>query len=142
MSSTAAKTSSHLERAKSALRLRDFEQAEKLKQGEAVDGVDLDLAASALGGASEEIIGEIRRSIDYFRSTSLHGDLYEVYTSGGGALVRNFNSQLADNLGVDVRPLNPFARIKVPSKFETLVSECGAIATVAVGLAIRKSGDS
>jgi type IV pilus assembly protein PilM len=114
-----------------------FEAAERLKKGEPVENVSPQDAFSVMDLASEEIIGEINRSLEYF-----HEEINEVILSGGCALIKDFPSLLADKIGIEVRVMEPFKNIKIPKKFDvTYIEELGPIAAVAAGLALRRPGD-
>ncbi len=119
-----------------------FENAERVKRGGAVDGVVEAEAEQALASASEDLIAEISRSLDYFRSTAFHEEINEVILSGGGALVKGFADQLSNHMGIQVRRSEPFKNIHIPARFDlSSIEETGCIAAVAVGLAIRRAGD-
>lgn len=118
-----------------------FEDAERLKRGEALENVSSEKAAAAMRSASEEIATEIARSIDYFRSTAYHEDISEVLISGGGALVSGFPAILAQAAGLEVKMAEPFKNISIPSKYVGLVEDIQCMAAVAVGLALRRPGD-
>jgi type IV pilus assembly protein PilM len=120
----------------------DFEQAEKVKRGEAVEGVSEEAVHPVFHEASEEIVAEIGRSIDYFRSTAVQEDIQEVVLSGGGALIKDFPTLLADSTGLKVRVAEPFKNIHVPGKFDMAnIEDISCIGAVAVGLALRRPGD-
>lgn len=119
-----------------------FEAAEKAKMGLAVDGVDADSVHTIIEQASEEIINEIGRSLDFFRSTANMEDINEIVLSGGGALVPGFQNLLAERIGLEVMMATPFKNIKIPGKFDIgFVQEMGCLGAVAVGLALRRPGD-
>jgi type IV pilus assembly protein PilM len=119
-----------------------FDNAEKLKRGEAVEGISQEDVSSVLIATSEEIIAEISRSFDYFRSTSSNEDVNEVIFSGGGALVKDFAPLLSERLGVGVQLIEPFRNIDVPDKFDKgYLKKIEPIVTIAVGLALRRVGD-
>lgn len=118
-----------------------FDDAERLKRGEAIENVPPEKADSAMRSASEEIASEILRSIDYFRSTAYHEDINEVIISGGGALVSGFPNILADTTGFEVKIAEPFKNIGIPSKYVGLIEDVQCMAAVAVGLALRRPGD-
>ncbi|MFC1769686.1 pilus assembly protein PilM [Nitrospirota bacterium] len=81
-------------------------------------------------------------SIEYYQSTGYMEEIQEVVLSGGGAIIEGFPELLADTVGLEVRLAEPFKNIHIPGKFDiTTIEELGAIATVAVGLAIRRIGD-
>ncbi|OGW39394.1 MAG: hypothetical protein A2Y97_12875 [Nitrospirae bacterium RBG_13_39_12] len=114
-----------------------FEVAERLKKGEPVENVTPQDALSVMDLASEEIIGEVNRSLEYF-----HEEINEVILSGGCALIKDFPRILADKIGIEVRVMEPFKNIKIPKRFDvTYIEELGPIAAVAAGLALRRPGD-
>ncbi len=119
-----------------------YENAERLKRGEPVEGVSPEDAYSIVTAASEDILGEISRSFDYFKSTTLNEDINEVTLSGGCALVKDFPRLLASRVGVEVKVAEPFKNIHIPKKFDiSYVEEMAPMAAVAVGLALRRPGD-
>ena len=119
-----------------------FENAERLKKGEPVENVSSDDAFSVIESASDEIISEVNRSFEYFRSSVVHEDINEVVLSGGCALIKNFLKPFAERIGVETKVIDPFRNIKIPKKFDvTYIEEIAPMAAVAVGLAIRRPGD-
>jgi len=114
-----------------------YEAAEGLKQGETIENVSLDDALAVIEGVSEEIIGEVSRSFEYFPE-----DISEVILSGGCAFVRDFPRLLAEKAGIEVKVIEPFKNIRIPKRFDvTYIEEMGPIAAVAAGLALRRPGD-
>jgi len=119
-----------------------YENAEKLKRGEPVENISPESAAPIIESASEEILSEIVRSFDYYRSTTVHEDISEVILSGGCALMSNFTAMIAEKTRVETRVAEPFRNIKIPKKFDTAyIEQMGPMMAVAVGLALRKQGD-
>lgn len=119
-----------------------YENAERLKRGEPVENVSQEDSAAVIEAASEEILGEIVRSFDYYRSTTLHEDISEVILSGGCSLLKDFASIVAEKAGVETRVAEPFLNIKIPKRFDRVyIEEIAPIMAVAVGLALRKQGD-
>lgn len=119
-----------------------YENAEKLKRGEPVENASPEDAQSAIEAASEELLSEIVRSFDYYRSTTLHEDISEVVLSGGCALIKNFTGMITERTGIGTRVAEPFRNIRIPKKFDSMVLEDVApIFAIAVGLALRKQGD-
>jgi type IV pilus assembly protein PilM len=114
-----------------------YETAERLKKGEAVENVSPQDAFSVMDLASEEIIGEVNRSLEYF-----HEDINEVILSGGCALVKDFPKLLAEKIGIEVKVMEPLKNIKIPKRFDiTYIEEMVPMAVVAAGLALRRPGD-
>ena len=119
-----------------------YELAEKLKRGEAVENISPEDAGAVIESASEEILSEISRSFDYYRSTTVHEDISEVVLSGGCSLIRNFASMIAERSGIETRIAEPFKNIRIPKKFDSAyIEDIAPMMAVAVGLALRKQGD-
>lgn len=114
-----------------------YEVAERLKKGEPVENVSPQDAHSVMELASEEIIGEVNRSLEYF-----HEEINEIILSGGCALIKDFPRLLAEKIGVETKIMQPFKNIKIPKKFDlSYIEETAPIAAVAAGLALRRQGD-
>ena len=114
-----------------------YEVAERLKRGEPVEDVAPEDAFSIMELASEEIISEVNRYLEYF-----HEDIHELVLSGGCALIREFPRLLAEKIGVETRVMEPFRNIRIPKKFDvTYMEEIAPLAAVAAGLALRRVGD-
>ena len=114
-----------------------YEVAERLKRGEPVENVAPQDAFSVMELASEEIIAEVNRSLEYF-----HEEINEIVLSGGCALIKDFPKLLAEKIGVETKILQPFKNIKIPKKFDlAYIEEMSPIAAVAAGLALRRPGD-
>ncbi len=119
-----------------------YENAEKLKRGELIENVDPDSVGHVIESASEEILSEIVRSVEYYRSTTMHEDIAEVILSGGCALLPNFAAIIAEKTGVETKVAEPFRNIRIPKKFDlSQINEIAPIMSIAVGLAMRKQGD-
>src|SRR4030043_724460 len=104
-----------------------YETAERLKKGEAVENVSPQDALSVMDLASEEIIGEVNSSLEYF-----HEDINEVILSGGCALVKDFPKLLAEKIGIQTKTMQPFKNIKIPKKFDlSYIEEMCPMAAVA-----------
>ncbi|MBI4698982.1 MAG: type IV pilus assembly protein PilM [Nitrospirae bacterium] len=121
-----------------------YENAERLKYGEAVEGISQEDVSASLMSSCEDIVGEISRSFDFFRGTSRQGeDISEIILSGGCSLVKDFVSLLSDRIAVSVKIAEPFRNIQVPDSFDKgYLKKIGPIVAVATGLALRRIGDS
>jgi type IV pilus assembly protein PilM len=119
-----------------------YENAERLKKGEPVENVSPESASAVVESASEELLSEIIRSFDYYRSTTLQEDIAEVVLSGGCALLKNFASMISEKSGVETKTADPFRNIRIPKRFDkAYIEETAPIMAIAVGLALRKQGD-
>jgi type IV pilus assembly protein PilM len=119
------------------------EDAEKVKRGEGVEGVDKQQAAGIISSVTEDIVTEIQRSFEFYRSTAGSEKLARVLISGGCARIPGFTSVLSQRLEMPAEIANPFKNIKYdPKRFNlAFMEEAGPMAAVAVGLAIRRPGD-
>ena len=114
-----------------------YEVAERLKRGEPVENISPQDAFSVMELASEEIIGEVNRSLEYF-----HEDIHEIVLSGGCALIKDFPNLLAEKIRVETKLLQPFKNIKIAKQFDlSFIEEMAPMAAVAAGLALRRPGD-
>lgn len=119
-----------------------YEDAERLKRGEALENVTDEDARAIIENASGEIANEVQRALDYFRASSSQPNIGEVILSGGCALIKGFPALLSDKTGLSAKVVEPFKNIQIPKKFDrAYIDEIGPIAAVAVGLAIRRPGD-
>ena len=120
-----------------------YDDAEKIKRGEAVDGSDMDQLNGIIATVTEDIVGEIQRSFDFFRSTTGSDKVSRVLLSGGCAKISQFTRVLSERLEIPVDIINPFKNIKVDPKFfeAGFISEAAPLAAVAVGLAMRRPSD-
>ncbi len=119
------------------------EDAERVKMGESVEGVDGDQIAGVMSSVTEDIVAETQRSLDFFRSTTGSEQVSRVLVSGGCARISSFTHMLAERIEIPVEITNPFKNIKVdPKRFDAaFLEEAGPQSAVAVGLAIRRPGD-
>ncbi|MBI3802865.1 MAG: type IV pilus assembly protein PilM [Nitrospirae bacterium] len=120
-----------------------YEQAEKAKRGEAVEGVDPQALSTIITNLNAEIASEVIRSFDYFKTTSTNENIDRILLSGGASKLPDFLSQLAEKSGIPVEMTNPFHKVDIPKKLFDLdyIQEVAPLAAVGMGLAIRKVGD-
>src|SRR4030066_868870 len=120
-----------------------YEEAEKAKKGEAVEGVQADDSQRVINTVSAELASEITRSFDFFRTTSAHENIDKILLSGGCSMLNGIAPFLSDKLGIGVELANPFKNIKInPKDFDPeYIQNAAPIAGVAVGLGIRRVGD-
>lgn len=119
-----------------------FERAEQAKCGAAGDGGPSEDVESVLRAVSDNVLLEIQKTFDFYRSTAASERLDRVMLCGGGARVHGFAGALADRFGLPVEPLDPFRRIGFDAaRIGAEAEEAGATSVVAVGLALRRAGD-
>src|SRR5574341_67283 len=120
-----------------------YEQAESLKLGGEVDGRSFENARPAIEMVNTELAGEIRRSFDFFRSSSPSDTIHRVVLSGGSARLHGLVEYLSERLEIPCEVANPLRSIKAdPKKFDPANLEVVAPQlAVSVGLALRHAGD-
>jgi len=120
-----------------------YEQAENLKLGGKVDGRTFEDARPAIEMVNTELAGEIRRSFDFFRSSSPSDTIHRVVLSGGSARLQGLVEYLSESLEIPCELANPLRNIKAdPKKFDPAYLEVIAPQlAVSVGLALRQAGD-
>jgi len=120
-----------------------FDQAEALKRGTRVEGAAPENLAPILQAVSENIALEIQKTFDFFKATSSEDRIDRIFLSGGTSKVRGLQELLSDRFEAGVEIMNPFNNITYnPKDFDPdFISEMGASAAIAVGLAVRKVGD-
>jgi type IV pilus assembly protein PilM len=120
-----------------------FEQAERLKRGQAVDRYQPADARAVLDGISAELAGEIQKTFDFFAATSSEGPVDEIVLAGGCALTPNLQQVLRERFGVPTEMMDPLRRVHYrEGDFDRdWLRSVSPMLAVAVGLAIRKQGD-
>ena len=120
-----------------------FESAEQLKKGQPVEGITYDEAVPVLHAMTENVLLEIQKTFDFFKATAASDRIDRVILSGGASRVDGFAQALEERFGAPVEMFDPFKLIGFDAqKFGSvdLVNVVPTIA-VAVGLALRKTGD-
>jgi type IV pilus assembly protein PilM len=120
-----------------------FDQAEALKKGQRVEGAAPENLHPILQAVSENIALEIQKTFDFFKATSSEDRIDRIFLSGGTSKIHGLRDLLADRFEAGVEIMNPFNNITYnPRDFDPdFLSDLGASAAIAVGLAVRKVGD-
>jgi len=86
-----------------------------------------------------KLLGEIRRSFDYYETQSRKKTVERIVLSGGSAKLKNLNRFLANKLGVPVEHLGVFRNIETSKVKNTeQLQEKEYQLGVCVGLAMRR----
>jgi type IV pilus assembly protein PilM len=119
-----------------------FEEAEMLKIGEIIEGVDRDHLEQTIRKTVSSIAREIQRTIDFFAGQSLV-EISHIYLSGGAAKTYGLKEILQEKLTAQVQIVDPFQSIKYDKKVfdPEYLLEIAPIAAISFGLALRKFGD-
>jgi type IV pilus assembly protein PilM len=120
-----------------------FDLADQLKRGMPVDGVTYDDAKPVLRAVTENVMLEIQKTFDFFKTTASSERIDRIMLSGGASRAEGFTEMLSERFDVPVEGLDPFKRVSFESKKFQIESaaEVAPTAAVAVGLALRRVGD-
>ena len=120
-----------------------YAAAEAAKRGQQNREADVTAVDSIVATVNNEVAMEISRSLDYFRTTTMHDQVHKLVLSGGGAKVKGLTEALTERCQVPLELANPFKQIEIDQKSVSadVLRESGIQAAVGVGLAIRRVGD-
>jgi type IV pilus assembly protein PilM len=121
----------------------NFEQSERVKCSEVIDGVNAEQVGDIVQRLNSELISEVLRSFDYFRTTSPNEAIDRIFLSGGGAKLPGLVPLLFERSGIPTEIVNPFNRIEISANdFDIdFIAGVAPQAAVGVGLALRQVGD-
>jgi type IV pilus assembly protein PilM len=120
-----------------------FEEAEMLKTGEDIEGIDRELLSQTIAKTSSSIAREIQRTLDFFTSSS-YSQIDHIFLSGGAAKTKGLKEMIEEKTNSHmVEYADPFKSIKYDKKsFDSeYIKDVALFATVGVGLASRSIGD-
>ncbi|HXW34271.1 MAG TPA: type IV pilus assembly protein PilM [Acidimicrobiales bacterium] len=101
-------------------------------------------AMSAVQGHINELVGEIRNSIQYFASLPGRAPISKVLITGGGSQLLGFRDQLEANVRIPVQAVSPLARLNL-GKLDLRPEQAAAIDPVLatpIGLALPEPNPS
>ena len=120
-----------------------FESAEQAKRGQPVEGVTFESVQPVLHAMTENVLLEIQKTFDFFKATASSDRIDRIVVSGGASRVDGFTASLQERFNTGVEVFDPFKTISFdPAKLGISDPDgLSATAAVAVGLALRKTGD-
>ncbi len=120
-----------------------FDDADLLKRGVSAGGATFADAVPTIRAVTENLLLEIEKTIDFFKSTAVSGRIDRLVLSGGAAGIQGFESAIENWFELPVSVLDPFRRIAFDTTgvSENQQRELASTAAVAVGLALRRAGD-
>ncbi len=124
-----------------------YEEAEALKIGGDIvrdsQAVVPEEVEGIIRAVSENVATEIQRSLDFYAATSTEDEITRIFLSGGSARIPGLTRTIQEKTGLPVELVNAFRHIEINEKdFNTaFLNEVAPMAAVAVGLAMRRSGD-
>jgi type IV pilus assembly protein PilM len=120
-----------------------FDAAEQAKRGHVVEDVSFEDVRPVLRATTENLLLEIQKTFDFFKTTTGLDRLDRIMLCGGGSRVEGFVEALHERFGTPVELLDPFKQIEFDSKRLGIEqpADVAPTAAVAVGLALRRVGD-
>jgi type IV pilus assembly protein PilM len=123
-----------------------FEEAERIKLGGRSGEVSKEVVPQeveeAMREVSENLVGEIQRSLDFCRATTSSQPIEQIQLCGGSARVPGLARLIQERTEVHVEVADPFARIQVSAGAdEEQLQELAPALCVAVGLGMRRSSE-
>lgn len=121
-----------------------IQEAESLKMSASAGREVPDDVHSVLSQTNEVIADEIRNAIDFLGATTNGVNIHRFYVSGGASITPGLTDTLVRSTGISCEPLSPWLKIKGNPKKVNLqyMEQVTAFSPVALGLALRKAGDS
>jgi type IV pilus assembly protein PilM len=120
-----------------------FESAELLKKGYPVDGAVFDDVVPVLRAMTENVLLEVQKTFDFFKTTTSTDHIDRIMLSGGASRVDGFAAALQERFGTTVEMFDPFKKVILDAKKYSAEQRDMIVPTaaVAVGLALRRAGD-
>lgn len=120
-----------------------FKDAESVKLGQAVEGVDVALVEPIMARLADKLAVEIKRSIEFFLGGSAGTYVNRIFLSGGASRSKGLHSTIEERCAIPVEMINPFQNITCNEKnFDPdYLSEMAPSFAVGLGLAMRQVGD-
>ena len=121
-----------------------YEPAEALKMGVGFTAkIGKEKVLSLMAETSEELYEEIRRSFEFFRSTTAEEDINKMVISGGCARIRGLEQFLRHRLRLTVEVADPFQNLQCNENVfdPEYLQAMAPVAAVGVGLALRRMND-
>jgi len=117
-----------------------FGQAQALKHGGAVDGIEPGEARHIIESVTEIICLEIQKTFDFFKTTSTVDHIDKMLVAGGAAHTPGLIETLGRKFETQVEKFDSFKSIAYDSsRFSpTMLAERSPDLAVALGLALRK----
>jgi len=120
-----------------------YEDADLVKKGKQLPNVNPKAVSNILRQISSDLVSDIQRSFDFYRSSSSNEKIDKIYVSGGCAKIKGLVPFMSNKLQVPVEMMNPFKNIEVAERVFNIeeLQDKAPQAAIATGLALRKVGD-
>lgn len=92
---------------------------------------------STLKPIMDSMITEIQRGVEFYKSKTLMAAPRDYILGGDGALLPGLQGYISSALGVTSNVADPFVNIKIPEKYEAVITKSKPSFSVSVGLALK-----
>jgi type IV pilus assembly protein PilM len=118
-----------------------FSQAESLKHGEPVEGIDPANVRHVIDSVTEIICLEIQKTYDFFKSTTTVDHIDRMIVSGGAAHTEGLIEALSHKFEIPAEKFDSFRKIAFdPRRFSSsMITDRAPDLAIAVGLALRSA---
>ena len=100
--------------------------------------------ASIIRQPTQNLITEIRRSLQFFENQPNGKPVSRILLCGGGSKLSNLDQYMSERLGITVEVANPLSRVEMASsvnKSSEAIKNISPQLVVAIGLGLRRLGD-
>lgn len=118
-----------------------YSQAQALKHGESVEGIDPKDAEHVIESVTEIICLEIQKTYDFFKSTTTVDRIDRMIVSGGAAHTPGLIDTLTRKFEIPAEKFNCFKKITFdPKRFSpSIIADRAPDLAIAIGLALRSA---
>jgi type IV pilus assembly protein PilM len=119
------------------------EDAVQAIKGKTTGAIDMNQLKQSVSYAAEELSSGIDLAFSYYKTSENTDSIDKIVLSGGGAYIPSLVQFLETRHQTKVQISNPLAYVQYNKNLfgSTNVESIGALLTVAVGLALRKTGE-
>ncbi len=117
----------------------NFDQAQALKHGDPVEGIDPAEILHVLESVTEIICLEIQKTFDFFKSTTTVDHIDRMLVSGGAAHTQGLLDTLSRKFGMPTEEFDSFKNISYDPKRFPFIAERSPDLAIAIGLALRNT---
>ncbi|MGQ0734571.1 MAG: type IV pilus assembly protein PilM [Acidobacteriota bacterium] len=119
-----------------------FDTAERLKKGQSVEGASIDDARPVFKAITEQLLLEIEKTLDFFKSTAGDTPLGAIVLSGGASRIEGFADAMKERFSVAVEQFDPFRQVAFDAeRLGVNRDDAAPVVAIALGLALRRVGD-
>jgi type IV pilus assembly protein PilM len=120
-----------------------FQEAESLKLSAAKGQEVPEGVSQTITQVNEQIIEEIRSSIDFLSVTNQGVKLSRAWFTGGGSLTPGLIDQVSRTFEIKSEILNPFKKVTINRKLNIgYLQQVAPFVSISLGLGMRQAGDS